>query len=169
MSVWIDEQGVLVRAGDVASTRESPIKNVEINESMPPRVRESLREAQKIETDPDLYLAALRDWAEKGAQSRFALSPEQVVERSRPRPRPVALAAANFEMGQHLFRSGHPDDAIPYWREAHRLQPENWTYKRQAWSIADPNQGETDVYEGSWLQDVKAIGGGQNYYPRFEP
>ena len=64
-----------------------------------------------------------------------------------------------------------------WWREAHRLDPNNWTYKRQAWSIAttpegepsDLMQGPTELYEGNWLDDVQAIGGGENYYAAFEP
>jgi hypothetical protein len=141
---------------------------MEITDDMPEALREVLGEAKKIEANPREYMAALRDWAEKGADSEFALSPAELVRRSRPRSADEALAAANFEMGQHLYRAGHGDDAVAYWREAHRLQPENWTYKRQAWSIADPNQAATDLYEGNWLKDVKAIGGGQNYYPSFE-
>jgi hypothetical protein len=30
-------------------------------------------------------------------------------------------------------------------------------------------QGPTDTYEGNWLDDVKAMGGGGNYYPSFRP
>ncbi len=64
-----------------------------------------------------------------------------------------------------------------WWREAHRLDPNNWTYKRQAWSIAttpegeasDLMQGPTEAYVGNWLDDVKAIGGGENYYAAFQP
>ena len=167
MSAWIDEEGNLVRVGDAAFTRESPIKEMEIND-MPEALREVLTEAKKIEAAPAQYMAAVRDWAEKGADSAFALSPAEVIRRSRLRSADEARAAANFEMGQHLYLAGHEDDAVPYWREAHRLQPENWTYKRQAWSTADANQAATDLYEGNWLKDVKAIGGGQNYYPRFE-
>ena len=89
----------------------------------------------------EAYLAGLRDWAANGAASRFALSPEEVIERSAPRPAEVSEAAASFELGQHLHRSGHADDAVRWFREAHRLQPGNWTYKRQAWSFLDPFQG----------------------------
>ena len=32
------------------------------------------------------YLDAMRDWVEHGADSRWALSPDQVVDASRPRP-----------------------------------------------------------------------------------
>ena len=168
MSVWIDERGMIVRQGDAAFTRESPIRTMKITDDLPPELQEVLREAQKIQTDHEAYLAALRDWAEKGENSQFALSPAEVIERSGSRSLDVARAAACFEMGQHLFRGGNEADAVVHWREAHRLDPNNWTYKRQAWSIADPNQGPTDQYEGSWIHDVKAQGGGEAYYPLFK-
>lgn len=121
-----------------------------------------------LRIEGDVYLAAIRDWVENGSRSRFALSPDEVVRRSHPRPREAATAAAHFELGQHLHRTGFAEDAIPHFREAHRLQPENWTYKRQAWSLVDRTQGKTDVYEGNWLKDVKASGP-ENYYPKFKP
>ena len=61
------------------------------------------------------------------------------------------MAAACFELGQHLHRHGHQHDAVRWFREAHRLAPENWTYKRQAWTFADPLQGPTEQYESDWL------------------
>jgi hypothetical protein len=30
-------------------------------------------------------------------------------------------------------------------------------------------QGPTEAYEGNWLDDVKEIGGGENYYAAFQP
>ena len=167
MSAWIDEAGNLVRVGDTAAVGPSPLREIEITDAMPPRVQEAMREVKAIETDWEPFHAALRDWVEKGASSAYAHSPDEVVKRSPERPPEQALAAANFEMGQHLYRAGHADEAVSYWREAHRLQPDNWTYKRQAWSLADRNQGPTDLYEGHWLKDVQAIGGGAKYYPRF--
>ena len=130
----------------------------------PPRVLELIEAVSKIRIDPEGYVAALRDWVDKGAESRYALSPDEVIERSRPRGVEEATAAAHFELGQHLYREGNTDLAVPHFREAHRLEPDNWTYKRQAWSLADPNQGPTDVYEGDWLKDVQKIGA-ENYYP----
>jgi hypothetical protein len=127
-------------------------------------VVEQLREAQKIQIDPERYVAALRDWVEHGAQSRFALSPREVTERSRTRSAEQSRAAACFELGQHLHRAGDPADAARWFREAHRLEPDNWTYKRQAWSLADPLQGPTDVYDSDWLTEVKRVGA-ENYYP----
>jgi hypothetical protein len=119
-----------------------------------------------LRIEGDTYVSALRDWVDNGNDSRFALAPDEVIRRSHPRPPEVARAAACFEIGQHLHRAGAEDDAVPYFREAHRLQPDNWTYKRQAWSFVDRRQGPTDVYEGNWAKDVKA-GGPENYYPAF--
>jgi hypothetical protein len=79
----------------------------------------------------------------------------------------VALAAAHFELGQHLYRSGHLAAAVPHFRAAHLLQPDNWTYRRQAWVIADPEQGPTADYDGYWLKDVREAGP-ENYYPPLE-
>jgi tetratricopeptide (TPR) repeat protein len=131
---------------------------------LPPLLAEMLREAQKLEVDPEPYLAALRDWVAHGAESRSALSPEEVVARSAPRDADRARAAACFELGQYLYRNGAPDDAVAWFRKAHRLQPENWTYKRQAWTFADPFQGPSDVYDSDWLTEVRKVGAG-NYYP----
>ena len=54
-----------------------------------------------------------------------------------------------------------------WFREAHRLAPDNWTYKRQAWTFADPLQGATAEYESDWLTDVRKIGAA-SYYPAVE-
>jgi hypothetical protein len=70
-------------------------------------------------------------------------------------------------MGQHLHRQGAPEAAVPYFREAHRLQPDNWTYKRQAWSFVDPLQGPSGHYESDWLTDIRKIGA-ENYYSKLD-
>jgi hypothetical protein len=117
--------------------------------------------------DAEGYVAALRDWVAHGAQSRFALSPEEVLERSRPRPVEQARAAAAFALGQHLHATGNAEAAVRWFRESHRLQPDNWTYRRQAWSLVDPKQGPTEQYDGDWLSDVQREGG-ENYYEPLE-
>ena len=164
--VWIDEDGVIVRPAEPAWTRTIDYSGVPIPEGAPPDRVELIKLARALRIEGDVYVEALRDWVDKGKESRFALSPDEVVRRSHPRPREVASAAANFEMGQHLHRSGSANDAIPYFREAHRLQPGNWTYKRQAWSFVDPKQGPTDIYDGDWAADVR-VSGPENYYLVF--
>jgi hypothetical protein len=163
--VWIDEQGVIVRPPEPAFPGRVGFMDVQLPPDMPPRLTEMLAEASKMRVDPPRYLEAVRDWAAKGAESEFALDADTVIARSAPRPPEVSQAAASFELGQHLHRAGHQDDAVRWFREAHRLQPDNWTYKRQAWELVDPIlQGPSEHYEGDWLSDVRAIGA-ENYYP----
>jgi hypothetical protein len=130
----------------------------------PQVIRDQLIEASKIRVDPEKYGAALRDWAAKGAGSQYALSPEEVVERSRPRPAEHSQAAAHFELAAHLHRSGEPETARVHFRAAHRLDPENWTYKRQAWFLEDPLQGPTEHYDSDWLSEIRSRGH-DTYYP----
>jgi hypothetical protein len=176
-AVWIDEDGMIVRPAEAANIERSALRDLDIPEGLPERIHDMFVEVKEIRDDSDAYRAAIVDWVERGADSEYALSPDEVVARSQPRGREQAEAAACFELGQHFHHNGDDDGAVQWWREAHRLDPNNWTYKRQAWSLAstapgelsDMMQGPTDLYEGNWLDDVKAIGGGANYYPAFEP
>ena len=172
MAVWIDEEGNLVRPAEAASIERSPMRDMDIPDGLPERLDRAFREIKKFPEVANEYRAAIVDWAHSGAASKFALSPDEVVQRSQPRPDTHARAAACFEMGQHLLRTVGHDAAVPYWREAHALFPENWTYKRQAWTLIttpadatenDLMQGPNDVYEGNWLDDVIAGGGGEAY------
>lgn len=169
--VWIDENGMIVRPAEPAHPPRSPVmdrfRDLDLD-TLPEELREIFVEVRKIRSEPDKYVGALRDWVDNGASSRFALTPDEVVRRSAPRPGPVAEAAAAFELGQYLHRSGHADDAVEWFKRAHSLQPDNWTYKREAWNLVSPgNQGPNDVYEGNWLADVKALGA-ENYYPPLD-
>jgi tetratricopeptide (TPR) repeat protein len=168
MGVWIDEDGILVRPPETAHPGKSMLREMmrgqKIPEDLPPYVLEMLAETAKIRVKPERYAEALRDWAANGADSRYALSPEEVVDRSRPRPPELSEAAAHFALGQHLHRAGDVDAARAHFREAHRLDPDNWTYRRQAWSFEDPLQGPTEHYDSDWLSDVKKSGAA-NYYP----
>jgi tetratricopeptide (TPR) repeat protein len=170
--VWIDEAGMIVRPPEPAHPGPNPVtesfRTADIS-TLPPEIAEVLVEARKIRTDPHVYAAMLRDWVEHGSSSRFVLSEEEVIRRSRVRTDAEATAAAHFELGQHLHRGGDHQAAIPHWREAHRLDPDNWTYKRNAWNFEDPvRQGHTDAYDGSWFEDIKRLGP-ENYYPPIVP
>lgn len=165
--IWIDEEGVIVRPPEPAFPGRSAYADVKPPPNLPERLAAMLEEARRIRTQPEKYVSALRDWVQHGAASRFALAPDEVVRRSRPRPVDEAKAAAHFALAEHLHAHGRPDDAIVHFRAAHRLQPDNWTYRRQAWSLADPLQGPTDVYESDWVTDVRKIGA-ENYYPPLD-
>jgi hypothetical protein len=163
--VWIDEQGVIVRPPEPAFPGRAVLAELKLPPEAPPRIVEMMTESAKIRIEPERYAAALRDWVARGADSPYVLAPDEVVARSAPRPAEVSRAAASFELGQHLHRAGQPQAAVRWFREAHRLQPQNWTYKRQAWELVDPIlQGPSEEYEGDWLTDVRALGA-ENYYP----
>ncbi len=170
--VWIDEAGMIVRPAEPVFPGRNPVldslREIDLD-TLPPEAAEMLAEARKIETDPEGYLTMILDWVEHGSASRYALAPDEVLRRAAPRPPEEALAAAHFEAGEALHRAGDHAAAIPHWREAHRLFPSNWTYRRQAWELEDPTrQGRTDAYDSSWFEDVKKIGA-ENYYPPVVP
>ena len=165
--VWIDEAGTIVRPPETAYPKRPYFLDREVPPDASPRLVARVTEARKLQVDAEGYVAALRDWVAQGSESAFTLAPEEVLRRSRPRPIEEATAAAHFELGQHLYRVDRPTDGVRHFRQAHRLQPDNWTYKRQAWTLADPDQGPTELYDSDWLSDVRKVGA-ENYYPRLE-
>jgi hypothetical protein len=148
---------------------------MDIPEGLPARMNHMFTEVKAIPDDSAAYRAAIVDWAHRGADSPYVLTPQEVVERSRPRGAEAAEAAACFELGQYLRATIGEDAAVPWWRRAHELDSDNWTYKRQAWTLVTTQEGATendliqgpnDVYAGNWLDDVLAAGGGVNYSTR---
>lgn len=171
--VWIDEEGVIVRPAEPAYPAREPRPGGgggglprRLPDGIDPYLADVLAEARNIRTQPGLYTAALRDWVAKGPDSIYALTPDQVVAKG-AKDADAARAAACFELGQHLHRTGREREAVRWFREAHSLQPGNWTYKRQAWTFANPLQGPSDAYESDWLSDVRKIGA-ENYYPPLD-
>jgi len=167
--VWIDEEGVIVRPPEPAWPGKSMWREIiklptELPPDLDPFLRKSLVQAAKIKTDPAKYLAALRDWAAKGSESQYALTPEEVIGRSQGRSTENSEAAAHFEIGQYLQKAGHADDAVEHFKRAHELQPDNWTYKRQAWQYVSPMlQDARAVYGTGWADEIEKFGA-ENYY-----
>jgi len=165
--IWIDEEGSVARPAEPAFPGRPGFLDQPPPEGLDPYVEESLAESRKIRADYRKSPAALRDWVANGSASRFVLGAGESAARAGERTLETALAAAHFELGSHLLGAGLDTAAVPHFREAHRLQPNNWTYKRQAWTLADRRQGPTDLYEGDWLGDVRKIGA-ENYYPPLD-
>lgn len=125
----------------------------------------------------DSYGDAVRDWAANGPESEYVMSSDQVLARSGARDSFTSTAAANFALAEHFERLGDHERAVGYFRDAHRLAPRNWTYKRQAWSIEGeldgpmarfwqgPADGEEESwpYESDWLTEIRSRGA-RNYY-----
>lgn len=185
-AVWIDEQGVIVRPAEPAPAPPTVERSAPrlAGGDLPQRFVEMGREAARIPTgkDAQAYHDALRDWVERGAESPYALDPDAVIERSRPRDAQKALGHAHFELATHLERRGDHGAAVHHFREAHRLVPDSWTFRRQAWSLEPGPEGplkrfwqgpsdehpEAWPYDGDWLSDVRAEGP-ENYNDRWRP
>ena len=58
------------------------------------------------------YADALRDWVRNGAESPFALAPDEVVARSQPRSADASAGAAHFELANQLWREGRREDRV---------------------------------------------------------
>ena len=145
--IWINENGVIVRPAEPGWPGET-VYPESMRQMLAERAR-AVAEAPKTDASPrpDLikllsggqdraaYPDAIRDWAHNGTSSLYAMSPDEVVAASQPRGMEQSRAAAHFELANHFWRSGQREAAIRHFNECHRLQPDNWTYKRQAWSL----------------------------------
>lgn len=190
---WIDEEGMIVRPPE-PGWPESDHYPEWLRGMLDERDAAAAAKADEIEADdPELaekirggqdkakYVAALRDWAAKGADSEYAMTPEQVLAASQDRPVGKSEGAAHFELANHLWRAGNREAAIAHFNEAHRLQPENWTYKRQAWSLVGneaagggemgrfnqwptPGQEADWPFDGDFMTESSATPAG-DYYP----
>ena len=144
-AVWINEQGRIVRPNEVGFV-DNRYTNLHHLEAAP-------------------YLAGIRDWAERGDKSPFALSEDEVRRRLTPESTEWALASAEFALGEYLYSKGLGPDAIPHFKEAQRLNPDSWNYKRQAWALSD---AERD-YGTSFGKEVQKLGTRPYYAPRQMP
>jgi hypothetical protein len=167
-AIWIDEDGTIVRPAEVAFAPRRSAEEAELTSfvsQLPERQRKIIEQMSANTGDRDRYTTAVRDWAARGAASAYVLDEAAVIERSRPRPPAAGLAAAHFELAEHLHRTGFPRDSVAHFQEAHRLDPTNWSYLREAMSLVDPSWGP--VYERDMLSEVEAVGV-ETFYPRLD-
>lgn len=170
-SVWIDEHGTIVRPAEPAWPGSTPVLDMlpALTADIPPERKGVIDEIRRFNITPAVSAAMLRDWAARGAASDYVLEPDEVIARSNRRGVQEATAAAHFELGQHLHLTGRHAAAVGHWREAHRLDPSNWTYKRQAWALEqEDTTGNVEAYGTGWLESVRNIGA-ENYYPAIIP
>jgi tetratricopeptide (TPR) repeat protein len=144
-AVWINEKGRIVRPNEVAFVDD--------------------RYKMMHKLDASEYLNAIRDWVAKGERSAFALSEKELKERLAPQNPDWAKAAAEFGLAEYLYRKGEAAASIRHYKEAQRLNPESWNYKRQAWALSD---AERD-YGTNFMKEVQKLNGKPYYAPRHLP
>ena len=144
-AVWINEQGKIVRPNEVAF------------------VDDRFKSFSHMDAAP--YLDAIRDWVAKGEHSSFVLSEADLRRRLTPVSSDRLLADAEFGLAEYLYHAGHGPEAIPHFKEAQRLAPDNWNYKRQAWLLSD---AERD-YGTNFSKEVQKLNGKPYYPPRQMP
>ncbi len=163
--IWIDEAGMIVRPPEPAHPHRPAYKDQVVPEGASPQERERIETVKALNVEPDRYVAAVRDWVARGSKSPYALAPDEVARRSRPRPLDEATADAHFSLAHALHAQGDTAAATLHFKEAQRLHPTNWTYRRDAWAIAGPEHAS--IYGTTWLDEVKREGV-ERYYPRLE-
>lgn len=102
---------------------------------------------------------------QKGPKSVYTLSQTELRARLKPPGKDRARADAEFALAEYLYKQGQGADAIPHFKEAQRLDPDNWNYKRQAWALSD---AERD-YGTNFKQEVQKLNGKPYYEPRKLP
>jgi len=138
--VWLNEQGRIVRPNEVAF------------------VDDRFKNFTGMDSEP--YLNALKDWVEKGDKSAYVMSEDHLREKMAAQDPNIAQGAAEFGLGEQLYKSGHQTEAIAHFKEAQRLNPKSWNYKRQAYALTS----EKD-YGTTFRDEVQKIGGSKVYYP----
>ena len=144
-AVWIDERRRIVRPNEVAF------------------IDDRFKSFTNMESAG--YLDAIRDWAARGAKSIYALSEDELKSRLKPVSDDRLQADAEFALGEYLFKQGKGADAIPHFKEAQRLDPDNWNYKRQAWALSDADRD----YGTNFRKEVQKLNGKPYYEPRKLP
>jgi hypothetical protein len=141
-AVWIDEKGRIVRPPEVAyaDNRFKSMHGVDAAE----------------------YLAAIRDWVANGEKSPYIVGAAELRERLKAQTPERAMADAEFALGEFLYKEGKGIDAIPHFKEAQRLSPDNWNYKRQAWALSDSKRD----YGTTFGEEVRKLEGKPYYEPR---
>jgi hypothetical protein len=138
--VWINEEGRIVRPNEVAF------------------VDDRFKSFHGLDAAP--YVNALKDWAEKGDKSSFVMNENELREKLAANDPNIGQAAAEFGLGERLYKTGHLNEAIPHFKEAQRLNPKSWNYKRQAWALSDAKHD----YGTTFKDEVEKSGGAKVYY-----
>lgn len=154
MAAWIDEDGRIVRPAEPAGATDGFRKMDRSTFTLPKDVADAGRAVRAR------YVAAIRDWVENGARSRYVLSADEARERIAGPSHEDARAAATFRLATFLRERGENERAKAWFDEARRISPERWTFFRQALQLEEKGKASGPEF----LAAVAALGE-RSYYP----
>ncbi|MDG2028433.1 MAG: hypothetical protein P8J50_15095 [Acidimicrobiales bacterium] len=117
-AAWIDEEGRIVRSNEGVYAGEHTIK----------------MGVASMSFGGTAFADATRDWVQKGADSEFVWSAEELREHLKPVSDDTLLADPTFKLGVHFVNDGDGERAQRHFADAQRLSPDNWNYHRQGWT-----------------------------------
>ncbi len=160
MAVWIDEEGRIVRptetAGQTGYFRRMDHETFQVPDE----------DAAILEQNRMVYFNAVRDWALKGQESEYALSPEEIRRRVRRPSENDARAAAHARIGRHLFQKGDHEASKRHFEKGVEFCPEQWNFRRQSMVLEPELVGELNTAPEFWAA-VAALGE-RDYHPPIE-
>ena len=156
-AVWIDEAGRIVRPTESAGAYEGFRKMNRITREMPADVAKMNADARAT------YVAAIRDWVARGAQSEHAFDGAGARAHLPAITEDMARAHAAFRLGQYLIREGRADEGDRWLAEASSLHPESWAMWRQRAGVNEMGFASLPDF---W-ERVDALGA-KRYYARVD-
>lgn len=154
-AVWIDEAGRIVRPTESAGAYEGFRKMNRVTREMPADVAKMNADARAT------YVAAIRDWVARGAQSEHAFEGAEARAHLPAITADMARAHAAFRLGQYLIREGRADEGDRWLAKASSLHPESWAMWRQRAGVNEMGFASLPDF---W-ERVDALGAKRYYAP----
>lgn len=143
-AAWIDETGRIVRIDEGTYAKSHELRNGD----------------RTVAFGTDAYAPAVKDWVEKGADSPYVQSAQEVTGNIRAFGADEQKAEAAFRLA-NLFRAhGHPDKAERYWNLAQELNPDSINFFRQNLTLTEEGSAGEKFMERRMAYERE----GKDYY-----
>lgn len=156
-AVWINEEGVIVRPTETGGSLDI-LREFDFEQGGFPA--EATARSQKAKAT---YLDAVKDWALHGSDSRYAFSADEARERVPAMSADIALAHANFRLGQYLRRAGRSDEAEQLFAASRELHPDSWNIFRET-----TEKQESGIAAGEAFWNKVMSLGDKQYYAKID-
>ena len=157
-SVWIDENGTIVRPTETAGSHDAWRAMNREDMSMPDTSSAIVAKAKET------YVNAVRDWAVNGASSKHVFDAAAARAHLKLPSEKIALANANFRLGRYLHAVGKIEEAESFLKTASDLRPKSWNIFRQTMNLKSLGPMGLAADE-AFFERVDALGSKRYYEP----